>query len=154
MNNTELLKGMKEMMDANQAKVAANVKTKQETLAKMIARTEDNNEKFEVLQRTLISQIEAWITDTKDSQKERTACQEAMEANPKKAEPHPVEVEAIMERQEIPNEEAAIHSPRACQKETMSCQLTMEACLDSKVTNLEDMESKVEHREVLTEELE
>jgi hypothetical protein len=30
--------------------------------------------------------MDAWITDLNDGQKERTACQEAMEANPEKME--------------------------------------------------------------------
>jgi predicted nucleic acid-binding Zn-ribbon protein len=52
MDNMELLKPMKERMDFNQTKVDANIKTNQEMLAKMEARIEDNNEKFEVLQGT------------------------------------------------------------------------------------------------------
>jgi hypothetical protein len=52
MDNTELLKATKEMMDAKQAKMDTYMKTYQEMLAKMEARIEDKNEKFEVLQGT------------------------------------------------------------------------------------------------------
>jgi hypothetical protein len=50
----------------------------------------------------------------KDGRKERSDCQDEMEANPKKVEPNTGEKEAIVERQKIPNEEATIHSLRAC----------------------------------------
>jgi hypothetical protein len=58
--------------------------------------------------------MDAWIADMKDDRKERTACQEATEANPKKMEPNPGEKEAVVEQQEIPNKEAAIRFVRAC----------------------------------------
>jgi uncharacterized protein with WD repeat len=49
-----------------------------------------------------------------DDQKERTACQEATEANPEKMDLNPGEKEAVVERQKIPNEETVIHSLREC----------------------------------------
>jgi hypothetical protein len=42
--------------------------------------------------------MDAWITDMKYGRKERTACQEATEANPEKMEPNPGEKEAVMKR--------------------------------------------------------
>jgi hypothetical protein len=47
--------------------------------------------------------VDAWIADIKDGRKEKTACQEATEANPEKLGPDPGEMEAVVERQEIPN---------------------------------------------------
>jgi hypothetical protein len=43
-----------------------------------------------------------------DNQKESTACQDAMEANPEKMEPNPEEKEAIVEWQEVPKEDIAV----------------------------------------------
>jgi hypothetical protein len=66
--------------------------------------------------------MDAWIADMKDSPKDRTAYQEATEANPEKMEPNQGEKEAVVERQEIPNEEVAIHSLRASRNERTACQ--------------------------------
>jgi hypothetical protein len=54
--------------------------------------------------------MDEWIADMKYGQKEITACQEAVGANPEKMVPNPGEKEVIVERQKIPNEEAAILS--------------------------------------------
>jgi hypothetical protein len=57
-------------MDAKQDKmkreiVDANMKNKEGLLAEREARIEENNEKFGVLQGTLVSRIDAWITEMK-----------------------------------------------------------------------------------------
>jgi hypothetical protein len=46
----------------------------------------------------LEEKMDVWIADMKDGGKERTACQEATEANPEKMGPHPGEKGAKMER--------------------------------------------------------
>jgi hypothetical protein len=46
MDNTELLKAMKEMTDANQEKVDTNMKTNHEMLAKMEARKQRGERKI------------------------------------------------------------------------------------------------------------
>jgi hypothetical protein len=94
--------------------------------------------------------MDAWIADTKNGRKERTACQE-VEANPEKIEPNLGEQEAVVERQEIPNEKAANHSVRACRRETMACQETPEACLECEETISVVVESDTEHQEVSKE---
>jgi hypothetical protein len=123
MDNTELLKAMKEMMDPKQAKMDTKMKTYQEMLVKTEARIEDNNEKFEVLQGTLISQIDANQAEMKSTVSILVGKMDAWRA-------------------EIKDE----------QKEMMACQVTLEACLDSKEPNLEDMESEVDRPEVPMEE--
>jgi hypothetical protein len=40
---------------------------------------------------------DAWIADTKDGQNERTACQEATEANPEKMEPNQEIMQSVAE---------------------------------------------------------
>jgi hypothetical protein len=67
--------------------------------------------------------MDTWIMDPKDGRKERTACQEATEANPEKM-------------------EAAVHSLRACRKEMMACQETMEAHLGCEEPTSVDMGSE------------
>jgi hypothetical protein len=47
-------------------------------------------------------EMEAWLADVKDGQKERTAYQEVTEANPEKMEQNPGKKEAVVEQQEIP----------------------------------------------------
>jgi flagellar basal body-associated protein FliL len=83
MDNMELLKAMNEMMDANQAKVDANMKTNQEMLAKMEPRIEDNNEKFEVFQDTIVSWIDVNQVKTDANIKEMMARLEAIQAETK-----------------------------------------------------------------------
>jgi hypothetical protein len=92
--------------------------------------------------------MDAWIAAMKDDRKERTACQEATEANPEKMEPNTGEKEAVMERQEIPNKEATIHSLRACRKKTMTCQERTEACLECEELTSAYMKFEAEHLEV------
>jgi hypothetical protein len=65
--------------------------------------TEDYNEKFEVLQGSLVSRKDMhqekmdawWITNMRDDQKERTARQEATEANPERMESNPEMMQSI-----------------------------------------------------------
>jgi hypothetical protein len=58
----------------------------------------------------------SWIANMRDDRKERTGCQEATEANPKKMQPNPGEKEAVVERQEIPNQKTAVHSMTTCRR--------------------------------------
>jgi hypothetical protein len=65
--------------------------------------------------------MNTWITHIRDGRKEKTACQEATEANPEKMDPNPGEKDIVV-RQEIPKEEVAVYSIRACRNERKTCQ--------------------------------
>jgi hypothetical protein len=78
---------------------------------------ENNNEKFEILQITLVSRMDihqekmdALRADMKDNQKERTACQEVTEDNPEKMEPNPEMMLSVAKRQEVPEVKTAVRS--------------------------------------------
>jgi hypothetical protein len=64
--------------------------------------------------RSRVSAIEekmdAWIAGMKDSRKERTACQEATEANPE-------EMESEAEHREVSKEHAAVETGKAPSKQ-------------------------------------
>jgi hypothetical protein len=77
-------------------------------------------------------------------QEEMTACQDAMETNPR-------EKVDVVERQKIPNEEVTFHSLRACRNERMACQ-EREAHLEEKeLTSVETKPKVTEQREVPVE---
>jgi hypothetical protein len=63
-------------------------------------------------------------------QEETTACQDAMETNPR-------EKEGVVEQQKIPNEEVAVHSLRACGNERTACQEELEANAEKTEPNSE-----------------
>jgi hypothetical protein len=82
-------------------------------MASLDSRIEDNNEKFEALQRTLVSQMDrhqekmdTWIADMKEGRKETTAGQEA---NPEK-------MESAVEHGEGSKKEVAMTSSRTTKK--------------------------------------
>jgi hypothetical protein len=135
--NANIEEHMQEMMaglETNQAQLEVDRKADQEEikenlLARLEAKTEANQAKMDIKlkemseeiksgQAEMRSTVNAWIADMTEDQKERTACQAAMEANPEKMEPNPGEQEATVEWQEIPNEKVAIHERKACQEVT------------------------------------
>jgi hypothetical protein len=81
----------------------------------LVSQIEDNNEKFEVLQGTLVSQMDrhqekmdAWIADMKERRKETTTCQEATEVNPEKMESNPENMECGTEYLGVLKKEDAV----------------------------------------------
>jgi hypothetical protein len=78
---SELLKVTLERMETQMGSLASNMKTNQEILAWMEAKTNINlneiREEIQSEQAEMRSIVDAWIADKK-------ACQEAMEANPEK----------------------------------------------------------------------
>jgi hypothetical protein len=97
------------------------------------------NEEIKSGQEEMRFVADAWIADMKEDRKERTACQEAMEANPEKMEPNPGEQEATVEQQEVPIEEVTIHERMACQEATEVNPEKMEST-DCEIAILEKME--------------
>jgi hypothetical protein len=197
--NSSVKEHMQEMtarMDTNQANLEADRKADQEHMQDMLARMDaDRKDDREEMKGDLLARLEAkmdlklketskeiksgeaqmraivnaWIADMMENRKERTAFQEATDANPKKMEPNPVEKEAVVEQQEIPNKEVVVDSLSACRNKRTACQGVMEAnpekvrpidraiailakmeAMDLKA-NPEEMESKSAHQEVPTE---
>jgi hypothetical protein len=115
---TELLKAMQEKMDANQAKTDINLKEmKEEMLAKMEVRIEANNKKFEVLQGTLISWLDAHHAKTEANHEELMAAMKAShERMIAKMEANPEEMKSVVVHDEVPKEEATVKTVRALKK--------------------------------------
>jgi hypothetical protein len=108
---------MLERLLAGQAKAEANheeIKRERiadrehmhQMLAKMEARIEENNEKFEVLQGTLVFRINAWTTEMKAEQKETMACQQTTEARLECKETTPKDTEAM--HRKVPMKDAVV----------------------------------------------
>jgi hypothetical protein len=138
---SELLKAMQKM-DASEAKVDANLKEIKEDIktnqAKMEARIEANNWKFEVLRDTLVSWMDAhhaktdvnheemmakldahheWMRASVNAwRKETTACQEVTEAYPEKMEANPEDMESVAECWVVPKEHATVNPVRGLRK--------------------------------------
>jgi bifunctional pyridoxal-dependent enzyme with beta-cystathionase and maltose regulon repressor activities len=115
---------MQEKVDTNLKEIKEDIKTNQ---AKMVARIEANNEKFEILQGTLFSWLDVRHAKT--------------EANPEEM---MVKLDAHHERMTV--------SVNAWRKETVFCQEATEACPEKIQENPEEMQSEVVHEEVPKEE--
>jgi hypothetical protein len=128
---------MVERMDTNLREMKAEMRTDQEEMtARVEAKIEASNEKFEVLQDTLVSQMDihqarteamkekmdthqesmeakmdAWLKEMKAWRREMMACQEAMDTTDLAASRE--KLEAIAVHQEVPKEEAAVETIRA-----------------------------------------
>jgi hypothetical protein len=89
-------------MDANQASLRAGIKSGQGEM-----RSTEN---------AYQEKMDALTADMKDGRKERTACQEATEANPEKMEPNPEMMQSVGLQQEVPKVEAAVTSSKALKK--------------------------------------
>jgi hypothetical protein len=70
-----------------------------------------------------------------DDQKESTACQDAMEANPEKTVPHPEMMQSEEEHQEIPTEDAAVMLVGEPRKRCRVRYLAAESCRKRKSRN-------------------
>jgi hypothetical protein len=122
--NQAEMKAMKEMIEANQAKMDASQARlgaiQAETKAILKEMKEDNNEKFEVLQGTLVFRVdihqektEATVHSLSTWRRETMACQEMTEANLECKEPTSEDMEPKVEDQKAPKEGAAVRSSGA-----------------------------------------
>jgi hypothetical protein len=100
------LKEMKEQILANQAKTDTTQERMNANLRKEMKSTVN----------AFQERMDASIADMKDGRKERTACQEAAEANPEKLETNPEMMQSVGEHREVPKEEAAVRSSGALKK--------------------------------------
>jgi hypothetical protein len=146
-----------------QEKADANMRNKEEMLARLEAKIETKKEEVDAMQlkanpveteatveRQEIPSEEAAVHSIRAWQKETMACQETTEARLEFKEPTSEDTEPETEHKEKMDTRMAEMKDE--QKETMACQEMTEACQDSKELSPEEMESQSESREVPTEE--